>query len=897
MADADAPGPTDGPHGGSRLARDAANAADSASVVDAADAADPADAANAASAANAANAAGAAGAAGPAVTAGVAARAWNRQRSWTWLALVLGLFAFLVHVVAGPGHLDDIDAINFTLGVRDFDVARHQPHPPGYALLIGAAKIVAGAALAASGLSSMVPAPWTAVPVETAALSLLAMLAGGLLIVALLPLARAAGGDGETALAAAVLAVACPLAFVTVSRPLSDAPGLAAALGVQGLLATAFVRQRGWRGREVPPAELAATGRLVVLAAFAAGLALGLRTQTAWLTLPLLIVVVADRAGRSAAAAIVGSAVTFTAGVLAWAIPLLIAAGGPTPYWHALTSQAGEDLEGVDMLLTSTRPAWRLAMNLLQTFVLPWGPLPLAIAVLVLAAIGVVVLLRRDRRGLVLLAGAVVPYAVFHLVWQENVTTRYALPIVPAIAMLAAIGLRGVGPASAGPWLLRGGAAALVAFCLAAGLPALRAYTGERAPVFRLFADMRTAAPPGMDRAAGGKTRAGQHPQAVVAMHRRAHADTRRVRGWIGSERFPWRLLDAPPGHEWLEMVRYWRDGGTARIWLLADVRRTDLALIDPASRHPNGHYAWSMPYAAGLLGGTRPGALDWVVIDGPPAWFLGQGWALSPEIAGVSATDGAGPSKGGATGWMRRSEAPRRLVIGGRNLAGPGGAAVRFTLQVGGRALDTWDVAATPGFFVRSVTLAGSTVAAGLSQAAASPPAASPLEPFVVTAAAADGSTRIVPAAIEQFGLQPLDVVQFAYAEGWHEDELQPRTGLRWRWSSGAASIQVWPVDRDVRIRLAAESPLKTFADPPIVTVTAGERELVRTTPGDAFTIDVIVPAAVLRAAGGRVVLRSSRTFVPAEHVAAGDPRHGDRRALGLRVFEAAVTDASRTP
>jgi hypothetical protein len=40
---------------------------------------------------------------------------------------------------------------------------------------------------------------------------------------------------------------------------------------------------------------------------------------------------------------------------------------------------------------------------------------------------------------------------------------------------------------------------------------------------------------------------------------------------------------------------------------------------------------------------------------------------------------------------------------------------------------------------------------------------------------------------ALEQFGLQPLDAVQFAFAEGWHEDELQPRTGLRWRWSAAS--------------------------------------------------------------------------------------------------------------
>ena len=62
----------------------------------------------------------------------------DSARRWTRLALAIGLLALLVHVAAGPGHLDDVDAINFTLGVRDFDVAKHQPHPPGYPVLIAA---------------------------------------------------------------------------------------------------------------------------------------------------------------------------------------------------------------------------------------------------------------------------------------------------------------------------------------------------------------------------------------------------------------------------------------------------------------------------------------------------------------------------------------------------------------------------------------------------------------------------------------------------------------------------------------------------------------------------------------------------------------------------------------
>ena len=792
----------------------------------------------------------------------------RRSRRTIGVALAAALASLLRHGAAGPGHLDDVDAINFTLGVRDFDVARHQPHPPGYPVLVAAAKVVA---MPLRAIAPALPASWTAVPIEAAALSLLAMMAGAAIALALLPFARAVcGDDDEAAITAVFIALACPLAFVTANRPLSDAPGLAAAIAVQALLATAFVRQRGWRARDVPPAELAATGRLIVLAAFAAGLAVGLRTQTAWLTLPLLALVIADRAGRAAAAAIVGSSVMFALGVLVWAIPLVIASGGPAAYWQAISSQAGEDYEGVDMLFTSPRPVWRLAMNLLQTFVLPWGPLPLAVAVLSLAAIGALVLLRRDRRGVILLAGAVGPYLVFHLVWQENVTTRYALPLVPAISILAATALRALARAvpagAAGVWASRAAAATLVAVLLGVSLPALHAYTREPAPVFRLFADMRAGAGAGSD--------------IVVAAHRRAYMDTARARAWAGPSGFPWRVLPAPSGHEWQEMVRYWREGGTGRIWLLADRRRTDLALIDPASQHPNGHYAWSTPFADGVVGGTRPGALDWIVVDGPPAWFLGEGWALSPETAGVADTDRKGPSQGGAVGWMRRSAEPRRLVVGGRNLGSAGAPAARFTLTVGGRPADTWDVAPNPGFFVRSVQL---------PPAAGDPPPTG-LDELRITATAADGSTRVVPTAIEQFGLQPLDRVQFAFAEGWHEDEYQPRTGLRWRWSSGQAAFQVWPADRDVRVRLVFESPLKTFDDAPIVSMTAGVRVLARLTPRDAFTIDVVVPAADLAAAGGRLVIATSRTFVPAEHVGAGDPRHGDRRALGLRLFEASI-------
>ena len=47
-----------------------------------------------------------------------------------------------LHLPFLPASLEDLDSINFALGLRDFDVARHQPHPPGYPVYIAAGKAV-----------------------------------------------------------------------------------------------------------------------------------------------------------------------------------------------------------------------------------------------------------------------------------------------------------------------------------------------------------------------------------------------------------------------------------------------------------------------------------------------------------------------------------------------------------------------------------------------------------------------------------------------------------------------------------------------------------------------------------------------------------------------------------
>ena len=92
----------------------------------------------------------------------------------------LALLFLAAHLRFLPPTLEDIDSINFALGVADFDVARHQPHPPGYPVFIALGKASTGLLRAAG-----VRAP------EPRGLAIWSALSGGALIVFLFVFFRA----------------------------------------------------------------------------------------------------------------------------------------------------------------------------------------------------------------------------------------------------------------------------------------------------------------------------------------------------------------------------------------------------------------------------------------------------------------------------------------------------------------------------------------------------------------------------------------------------------------------------------------------------------------------------------------------------------------------------------
>src|SRR5258705_2799569 len=119
-----------------------------------------------------------------------------------------------LHLPYLPKSLEDLDSINFALGVRQFDVAHHQPHPPGYPVYIALAKIV-----------------HAAVPDEARALALVSVAAGALGVLAVGALfVRLEHLNGSVGwLPAVPLALTQPPYWFTAVRPRIHEPGVSPA--------------------------------------------------------------------------------------------------------------------------------------------------------------------------------------------------------------------------------------------------------------------------------------------------------------------------------------------------------------------------------------------------------------------------------------------------------------------------------------------------------------------------------------------------------------------------------------------------------------------------------------------------------------------------------------------
>ena len=317
----------------------------------------------------------------------------RRQRN---LVIAIAVIVALTRLLALSKTLWDWDEALFTLGVGDYDVPSHRPHPPGYPLFILAAKIVQ-----------------VIVRDDFRAVQSVVLLASLALFPALFALARELRFPFAVAAAGAALCAFFPNVWYYGGTALSDIPSLVLVCFAAALLL------RGCRER-----------RAYVLGALMLGVAAGVRPQNLLIGLAPALVATwcRRRAWRDvAAAAAVGAAV-----VAASYAGAALASSSWRDYLGICAIQS-RYIREVDSYLNPGRPP--LASLASAIFIHPMHAGRFDRLLAALAAIGLLLGLRRGG----LLVAMFLPIQLFTwLMLDMSNFSRYSIAFIPMYALLIA---------------------------------------------------------------------------------------------------------------------------------------------------------------------------------------------------------------------------------------------------------------------------------------------------------------------------------------------------------------------------------------------------------------------------------------------------------------------------
>jgi Dolichyl-phosphate-mannose-protein mannosyltransferase len=321
----------------------------------------------------------------------------DRADRWDYaLAGALGALTVLSRLPYRARMLYNWDAVQFALALREYDVVKHQPHPPGYILYVALGRLVNA---------------W--LHDETAAYVLLAVAFSGLTTVVVYLLARDVYGRATALAAASVLAVS-PLFWFYGSVGLTYA---GEALFASGVAYSAF---RALDGSEAD----------AWLSAAYLALAAGMRQSLLLLLLPMWLLACALGVRRARTIPI--GLVVLGAITLAWFVPMIALTGGLARYIAASAYLADLVVLPTTVVLSPFDTTLRMSRYLLESVLVGLGPLALAALLLPWYV-------RRHgwgRREWLLLAWIVPPVLVYTLVHFGQ--AGYVLTFLPALVVLLA---------------------------------------------------------------------------------------------------------------------------------------------------------------------------------------------------------------------------------------------------------------------------------------------------------------------------------------------------------------------------------------------------------------------------------------------------------------------------
>ncbi|HET7340248.1 MAG TPA: glycosyltransferase family 39 protein [Methylomirabilota bacterium] len=310
------------------------------------------------------------------------------------LAVVLSVLTVLSRLPYRARMLYNWDAVQFALALNEYDVVKHQPHPPGYILYVALGRLVHG---------------WVGDAASSYVLLAVAFSGAGTFVVYLL--ARVMY-DRATALTAATLLGVSPLFWFYGTVGLSYAG--------EALFASvvAYFAYRAMRGSETD----------AWLAAGYLGLAGGLRQSLLLLLFPLWLgcTVLGVRRLRT----IVGGLGILAVTVLAWFVPMIWLTGGLARYLEASRQLADTVVVPTSILGGAVETTLRMSRYVLESVLVALGPLAVA-------ALLVPWYVRRhgwSSREWFLIGWTVPPVLVYTLVHFGQ--AGYVLTFLPALVIL-----------------------------------------------------------------------------------------------------------------------------------------------------------------------------------------------------------------------------------------------------------------------------------------------------------------------------------------------------------------------------------------------------------------------------------------------------------------------------
>jgi len=294
----------------------------------------------------------------------------------------------------------DWDEALFCLGVHDYNVVQHHPHPPGYPLFLAAAKLVR-----------------FAVHSDLLALQIVVMLSGAVLLPLLFFFAREARFPFATAFGGALIFVFLPNVWIYSGSAMSDVPSLALTLLACALLL------RGCR-----------SGRAYIAGAVCLGLAAGIRPQALLVGVAcgaIATFVQWRRNGR-----VVAAAALLGAGVVAACYAGAAMASDPSGSYIGAVRLQSKWVRNIDSYHNPGRtPLGQLAPLF---FYKPVAANAVQL-VSILAAIGVLLGIAMRRFATLITMATFVPFAIFAwLMLDPTAASRYAIGYMPLHALLAA---------------------------------------------------------------------------------------------------------------------------------------------------------------------------------------------------------------------------------------------------------------------------------------------------------------------------------------------------------------------------------------------------------------------------------------------------------------------------